>query len=207
MLNIIKVLLDFIHLGIGAKIAFYRNIVACLTGNAAFINPTVAPPAFAAQIDLVETKADAVAAAKTALSSAEWELEQETAKLDTMGRSLADYVEGASMGNPATLESSGFQLAPPRQPVGVLPAPSNLRALPGQEKTCELRWDRGRGVQSWVAECAPAPEGPWSEIYKGTRARCTATNLTSGTPYWFRVQAIGAAGPSDWSAPTTKRAS
>ena len=32
------------------------------------------------------------------------------------------------------------------------------------------------------------------------------TRLTSGTQYWFRVRAIGAAGPSAWSDPATKRA-
>ncbi len=203
---IIKVLLDFIYFFIGEKLSFYRNVVTSMTGNPAFTNPTVELAAFTAQIDLVETKANNVAAAETALALTQWEFKQETDKLDTMGRSLADYVEGASMGNPATLESSGFKLAPPRQPVGVIPAPSNLRAAPGQEKTCELRWDRDRGAQSWVAECALSPDGPWTEIYKGTRARCIATNLTSGTQYWFRVQAIGSSGPSDWSAPATKRA-
>lgn len=206
MLAILKVVLDFIYLGIGAKITFYRNVVASMTGNAAFTNPTVALPAFTTQIDLVEEKANNVAAARTALLMAEWELQQQTDTLDTMGRSLAAYVEGASMGNPATVESSGFSITAPRTPVGMLPAPTNLRATLGQEGTCGLRWDRDRGAQSWVAQCAPSPSGPWTEIYMGTRARCLATSLTSGSQYWFRVQAIGAAGPSDWSDPTTKRA-
>jgi hypothetical protein len=30
--------------------------------------------------------------------------------------------------------------------------------------------------------------------------------LVSGTQYWFRVRAIGAAGSSAWSDPATKRA-
>ena len=33
-----------------------------------------------------------------------------------------------------------------------------------------------------------------------------ATGLVRGTQYWFRVRAIGAAGPSAWSDPATKRA-
>lgn len=32
------------------------------------------------------------------------------------------------------------------------------------------------------------------------------TGLTSGTQYWFSVRAIGAAGPSAWRDPATKRA-
>jgi len=40
----------------------------------------------------------------------------------------------------------------------------------------------------------------------GKAAKCTVTGLTSGTQYWFQVRAIGAAGPSAWSDPATKRA-
>ena len=196
----------FIQLFASAKVAFYRNVVAGLTGNAAFTNPTVPLGDFTGQIDLVEAKAQDVNAQRTALLMAQWELQQETDKLDIMGRSLAAYVEGASLGNPALLESSGFRLTAPRQPVGLLPAPSGLRAQPGKEGSCVLRWNRDRGARSWAAQCAAQANGPWTDIYTGTRANCVATGLTSGTQYWFRVQAIGAAGASDWSDPTTKRA-
>ena len=39
----------------------------------------------------------------------------------------------------------------------------------------------------------------------GKASICTVTGLTSGTQYWFQVCAIGAAGPSAWSDPATKR--
>ena len=124
-----------------------------------------------------------------------------------MGRSLATYVESESMNNQITIESSGFTLTAPRQSVGLLPAPTGLRGEPGQAQTVLLRWDRDRGANSWTAQCAPEATGPWTDIYTGTRAKCVATGLVSGTQYWFRVRAIGAAGPSDWSDPSTKRAS
>jgi hypothetical protein len=198
--------LFFIQLITAAKIVFYRNVKAALTTNVAFPNPPVTLSNFEGQIDLVEGNTNAVAAAKTALVLAESNLQQSVETLDTMGRALASYVEAASMGNPATLESSGFTLTAPRVPVGLLPAPSNLRAEPGQTGTCLLKWNRDRGVRVWKAECAQDPNGPWTQIYEGTRGTCVATGLISGTQYWFRVQAVGAAGPSDWSVPTTKRA-
>ncbi len=203
---IILVSLFFIQLTTAAKIIFYRNVVAALTGNTAFTNPTVTLPNFTSQIDLVETNANDVAAAKTALLLADWKLQQSVDTLDGMGRDLATFVQSASKGNPATLESSGFTLTAPRTPVGILPAPSNVRVEPGQIGTCLLKWDRDRGTRSWRAEWAPQPTGPWTEFYNGTRATCVATGLTSGTQYWFRVQALGSAGPSDWSDPSTKRA-
>jgi hypothetical protein len=203
---VLKAAMYFLQLFTGAKVAYYRNVVASMTGNAAFPNPVVTMADFTTQIDLVETKANAVHAARTALLIAESELEQETATLDVMGRSLADYVSGASMGDPVVFETSGFTLKAPPVPVGVLPPPGNLRVEQGQTGTCKLRWSRSRGAKTWVAECAPEVTGPWTEIYKGTRSQCLATGLTSGTQYWFRVQAIGSAGPSDWSDPATKRA-
>ncbi len=110
------------------------------------------------------------------------------------------------MGNPATLESSGFLLKAPRQPVGVLAPPTNLRAEPGQEGTCTVRCNTARGGRLYEIECAPQVNGPWTPIYKGTRASCLATNLAPGTQYWFRARVFGSAGPSDWSDPITRRA-
>ena len=75
------------------------------------------------------------------------------------------------------------------------------------ESTVDLTWDAiRRGVQSYVAEQATASSGPWTQCYVGRASKCTVTGLTSGTQYWFQVRAIGAAGPSAWSDPATKRA-
>ncbi len=51
-----------------------------------------------------------------------------------------------------------------------------------------------------------APSGPWTQCYVAKASSCTITGLTSGTQYWFQICAIGAAGPSVWSDPATKRA-
>ena len=205
-MSTIKTALQFIYLLIGPKIAFYRYVAASMTGNPAFGTPTVTMVEFTTQIDLVETKVNNLSAARTAVVLAEWELQQEEDKMDVMGRSLASYVEGASMGNGATLESSGFKLTATPEPVGLLPAPTGLRVETLQQGSCEFKWGRDRGVTSWIAEFAPQATGPWTQIYMGTRARCVAGNLVPGTQYWFRVQALGSAGPSDWSNPVTKRA-
>ena len=69
-------------------------------------------------------------------------------------------------------------------------------------------WDAiKRGVQTYVAERATASEGPWTQCYVGKLSNCTDTGLVSGTEYWYRVPAIGAAGPSAWSDRASKRAS
>jgi hypothetical protein len=206
MQTILKVSLYFIQLITAAKVVFYRNVIAALTGNVAFPNPPVTLSNFATEVDTVEGKSNEVAAAKTALVLAEWQLQQAVDAMDASGRALAGYVGSASMNNPATLESSGFSLTAPPTPVGILPPPTNLRAMPGLTGTALLRWNRERGGTSWLVECAENPSGPWTQIYSGTRATCVATDLTPGAVYWFRVKVLGAAGWSDWSDPVMKRA-
>ena len=73
---------------------------------------------------------------------------------------------------------------------------------------CYHYWDAiKRGVQTYVAERATASEGPWTQCYVGKLSNCTDTGLVSDTEYWYRVPAIGAAGPSAWSDRASKRAS
>jgi hypothetical protein len=157
-------------------------------------------------VDDAEAKAATVAAVRTALVLAEWELQQAVAIMDESGRTLGSYVESASQNNPATLESSGYSITAPPTPVGPLPPPTNLRSLPSLSGTALLKWDRERGGRSWSIEMAQNPMGPWTEIYNGTRTTCVAQNLTLGAQYWFRVAVLGAAGWSDWSDAITKRA-
>ena len=95
-----------------------------------------------------------------------------------------------------------------RPSVGQLPQPANLVATGGDlEGTLDLSWDvLRRGVQTYIAQQALSPSGPWTQCYVGKASSCTVTGLTSGTQYWFQVCAIGTAGPSAWSDPATKRA-
>ena len=73
--------------------------------------------------------------------------------------------------------------------------------------TLDLACDANcRGVQTYIAEQAASPDGPWAQCYIGNASSCTDTGLVSGTQYWHRARAIGAAGPSAWSDTTIKRA-
>jgi hypothetical protein len=93
-------------------------------------------------------------------------------------------------------------------PVGRLPQPANFVATGGDlDGTVDLAWDPiKRGVQTYVAERATAADGPYTQCYIGKASSCTDTGLVSGTEYWYRVRALGAAGPSAWSDRASKRA-
>ena len=110
---------------------------------------------------------------------------------------------------PAAPEArGGCELQAARAPVGQLPQPANSTATGGDlEGPVDLSWDALRhGVQTYIAQQAASPTGPWTQCYAGKASSCTVTGLTSSTQYWFQVCAIGAAGPSAWSDPATKRA-
>ena len=65
-----------------------------------------------------------------------------------------------------------------------------------------LSWDAlRRGVQTYIAQQALSPSGPWTQCYVGKASSCTVTGLTSGTQYWFQVCAIGAPAPAPGATP------
>ena len=101
-----------------------------------------------------------------------------------------------------------WELQADRAPVGQLPQPANFVATGGDlEGAVHLSWDAlRRSVQTYIAQQAISPRGPWTQCYVGKASSCTVTGLTSGTQYWFQVSAIDAAGPSAGSDPATKRA-
>jgi hypothetical protein len=105
------------------------------------------------------------------------------------------------------LESGGFTLAKPSLPIGPLPAPLNLRSVAGAAPgSADISCKSVNGGKTYQGQCAPSPTGPWTDVYNGTRARFTATGLTSGTLYYFRMAVTGTAGQSPWSDITEKRA-
>jgi hypothetical protein len=128
------------------------------------------------------------------------------AVVEDLARALASASEGETS-DAAALQSGGWQLRGTAAPIGPLPAPANLSATGGdQEGEVDLGWQPVNGRDTYLAEHATSATGPWTQFYVGKKSSATATGLTSGTLYWFRVRAIGAAGPGPWSDPAQTRA-
>jgi hypothetical protein len=65
----------------------------------------------------------------------------------------------------------------------------------------------GRNVRNFSIQYAESADGPWIDLPLTTKARGTVVaGLTPGKMYWFRMNANGAKGSSDWSVPTCKMA-
>jgi hypothetical protein len=88
-----------------------------------------------------------------------------------------------------------------------LGAPQNLKAeFSNLQGAVDTRWDPVLGAASYILESATGPDGPWTQVAVTVQSRYLVTGLKRGVKYYFRVRAVGAEGPSPWSAVALKRA-
>ncbi len=178
-----------------------RNHVTMLTGNAAFGTPT---PTL-----LVLTAAcDALDVANQAYDFNRGKTEKEArdkafAELKDLVRELAGYVQANCNNEKDLILSTGFDVRRLPTPLGVRPAPGDVRALvtpfPGQ---LEVRWNgvRGRLLYAlYMTDIDPLDPAGWKLLMQTSKNRHTVTGLTSNTVYTFRLQTIASAGVSPMS--------
>lgn len=124
------------------------------------------------------------------------------ADVENLIRELAGYVQAQCEGDHEKIASTGFGVRKQPSPVGVLDAPTNVRArrgkLPGE---VHLLWDGVYARLMYLVEYTMDPNDPgsWKTLVQTSKNRYTATGLTSDQVYYFRVQAIGAAGAGEMS--------
>jgi hypothetical protein len=202
-----KVKLNLRYLTVTEKVQFARQIVTSLTGNASFINPE--PPL----ADVVDSANALEMAFNTATIARQNALEKTSlmddasTTLDSLLSKLGNYVDSTSDGDEAKILSAGMSVKAKSVPIGSLPQPTSLAATAGDmEGEIDLTWDKVHGAKSYVIEYIPDPITPtgWKSGGVSTKSYASVTSLPSGTKYWFRVAAVGAAGQGPWSDPATK---
>ena len=185
-------------------VADTETIVTSMSGNASY--PAAAPPlaeVTSAKTDFVTAMANAADGGVTLTAIKK----QKRDALTGLLRELASYVQVACKGNLAVLLSSGYPIQKPqRTPIGVLPAPSNLTVALGA-RTGELDAAAaplaGAGIYNWRVTTAAAPNVVVQSA-QTTAASNTFTGLTPGVVYNIQANAVGSAGPSDWSDPVAQ---
>jgi hypothetical protein len=183
-------------------------IITGLTGNTSYTTPA---PTLAA----VTTALNAFTTALADIDSAGGGVTLTAAKNDkrtdlvALMRELASYVQVTCKGDLTVLLSSGFPIQKPqRNPIGTLPAPVNLTvvlgALSGQLNAV-VPPVFGASVYNWKLTASNAPTVVLQSA-QTTAGRTTFSGLTPGVMYVAQVNAVGAAGPSDWSQPVSQMA-
>jgi hypothetical protein len=180
-------------------IAFTKNVITLMTGNAQYPTPSPALMVIATAVNSLETAVhDALDGGKIAIATRN----AARAEMLSLLRQLASYVTGNCDADLVLLLSSGFEPVKAPSPVGVLPAPENLRLnLTGISGELHLRFDRVANASNYTVQSAENPDGPWTDQGLSTATRVTIYDLTPGKVYWVRAQANGSAGPSGWGGP------
>jgi hypothetical protein len=183
------------------------SIIAGATGNAALENPPIS------LAELGTLKTTATTAFTEEVQAKEAWLMKRTARIDAMAelrpavKQYATFAYAAFAGDKMQLQGLGLDVVEITGLLGVLPAPTNIRSDLGPlDGTIVVRFNAVRGRKLYKLECAESADGPWTLSYEGTRASATCSGLVSGKEYFFRVRAVGTAGPGAWSDITKSRA-
>jgi len=176
-----------------------KTIIVALTDNLNYPSPSPTLASITtANTDFETAIANAASGGRelTAIKNAK------RAALGALLRELASYVHVACKGDLAVLLSSGFPIQKPtRTPVGKLPTPAtpvlSLGSLTG-ELDAYTKPIPNTSLYSWRVALASSPE-----IYvieeQTTAASIVFSGLIPGQVYLVDVNAIGSAGPSNWS--------
>ena len=205
--NMIKIIkLSLSHLSIIALIAYLQKIVSKMTGNTTFTSLAAKTAALDTAVKALETANTNYEASKKTTDQLMVVRDNAVITVENAAQDLAADAEGVTK-DPALLQSGGWDLmASHTTPVGPMHAPANFHATTGDNPgEVDLMCDTQKGVQTHIAEWATAPDGPWTQVYVGRKSSCAATGLTSGALGWFRMRAVGAAGPGPWAGPISKR--
>lgn len=191
-------------LTIPQKIESAKFRVTSMTGNASFTTPNPPLATITANVNALETASIAAAGGGVDETAA---MHAKEAVLDFSIKLLAAYVENIANGNPINAEaialSSGMNIkrqGPPRPngfrvTQGTSSGKADLRT--NSEKRATFTWAMATALGNSIA--ATSPPDNWVVIGSGTQARFTATGLTAGQRYFFRVAKIDKNGQGPWS--------
>jgi hypothetical protein len=176
-----------------------ETIVTSMTKNPCYPTPSPSLAAVTAGINDFSVALANAADGGTGLTAIK---NAKRAALEALLRQLASYVSIACKGSLPDLISSGFPTQKPvPTPVGVLPAPL-APVLSTGPRTGDLRAVTkpvpNAASYNWRVALASTPAEYVQQVQK-TAARITFSGLTPGERYLVDVNAVGSAGPGDWS--------
>ena len=136
-------------------IAFTRNVITLMTGNTHYPTPSPALTVITTAVNALETPVhDALDGGKIAIATRN----AARAEMLSLLRQLAAYVTGNCNADLVLLLSSGFEPVKAPSPVGVLPAPENLRlSLTGISGELNLRFDRVPNAVNYSVQSRAEP--------------------------------------------------
>ena len=202
-----RIRLNLKNLSVTDKIAKGRQIVAAMTDNKSFPNPSPPLNEVTGVLDDLMQAFNLVQSAKSEVTTRVTAQANAEAKVDQTLTKLAGYVESVAGKDDTLITSAGMEIkSSPSTPT--LPGvPQAVTANAGEhEGEINLFWKSVPNARSYTIEASndPAAANSWTHVGIATSASKVITNLTSGKRYWFRVAAVSAGGQSGWSEHATK---
>ena len=201
-----QIKLDLEKMPLPSKILFARQVITALTNNTHFPSPEPTLAQLEAQASTTETAYNTAQASRQKAIADTATQNDEEKQLDVILTRLGSYVQLKSSGDEVKIRSAGMQVKSPKTPIGPLGAPESVALGEGaSEGSLIATWARVRGAVSYVVELTtdPAAKSGWTHAVS-TKTQHTLTGLTSGTRYWCRIAAVGAAGQGPFSDPAAK---
>jgi hypothetical protein len=199
-----RVSLSFAQLSDAELGAFTENVIASLTGNAAYPTPIVAIPALTTAW---QAFTDALAATinggpqETAAKNAAREA------LTALLRQEAGYVQGVASDDLSVLLSSGFSNTSTNRAQTPLDKPTVLEVLNEMSTQLVARLKPVANARAYEMQIRNGTGGFVSAGIFTKARRVVLTNLTPGGTYTIQGRAIGGStGYSDWSDPVSHMA-
>lgn len=196
------VVLNISKLSISALLQQGRNIVAAMTGNINFKTPDPALTDITSRITALATTNDAY---ESNLVTAKENLTlRDNAAQDLIAglTALAGYVQTASDGDPAIIQSAGMSIRAARTPSAVPEAVANLSVSPSDASgELLLSWDPMPEAASFEIQTSADPTtGNWVNQPSVTKSKTAVNGFTSGSKIHSRVRAVNPAGTGAWSS-------
>jgi hypothetical protein len=194
-------------MSVPAKIQYTRQIVLDMSNNPNFAAPSPDLNALSEAAAALEAAYNVALQARANAKTQTSIMGQKSAALDLLLMQEASYVQNSSGGDKAKIESAGFDVRDTPTPIGQLPPPAEPKAAPSPNPgTIQLSWKKVRGAKSYLIERAVDSNQPldWAVATMSTKTKAVVNTMTSGLRYWFRIAAVGSAGPGAWSEPISK---
>jgi hypothetical protein len=187
---------------------FAEGVVRAMRESAHFAAHLAMVEAAAAQVEEFSTALVEQAVAETSLRAATKRKQAARKKAELALTTLASLTASVAQGNAVVILDTQMPLRRKRTPVGRLPAPADLRAEASDfEGACDLTWELVKGSSVYEVEHKLQEDSaPWQRSVIVTASKARVSGLTPGVLYYFRVRAVGSAGPGTWSDMALRRA-
>jgi len=180
------------------------RILACMTGNPAYAKAAALLLLIQAALTDFSTALAAAGGGRKALTAIK---NDKRAALCKLVRSVANDVEEESNGDLTVLLASGFIIQKPQHfPFGELPAPGAPALALGThsgELEASVAPVYGAVTYNWQVAAASAPT-VILQTEETTAASTSFADLAPGIVHVVTVNAVGTAGTSDWSQPSSQ---